>query len=193
MRNVFCDMDGVLVDFIGGAVPRVNEVLNNPPPELAQLAQEVKEEVGRNYVVEGDLEKYTPTGSKKASEFMYLVVHNDKEFWANLEWNPAGRELWEGIKGCNVTILTSPMDKRGAQESLEGKRVWLENNLGLCNIREVIFEHEKFLHATTEGEGNVLFDDFMSKVGPWRENGGLGFHFQNNAQEALAFLEEVNG
>ena len=166
MRNVFCDMDGVLVDFIGGAVPRVNEVLNNPPPELAQLAQEVREEVGRDYVVEGDLEKYTPTGSKKASE------------------------LWEGIKGCNVTILTSPMDKRGAQESLEGKRIWLENNLGLCNIREVIFEHEKFLHA---GEGNVLFDDFMSKVGPWRENGGLGFHFQNNAQEALAFLEEVNG
>ena len=82
------------------------------------------------------------------------------------------------------------MDKKGAQGSLEGKRIWLENNLGLSNIRGVIFEHEKFLHA---GEGNVLFDDFMSKVGPWRENGGLGFHFQNNAEEALAFLEEANG
>mgnify|MGYP002701320057 CR=1 FL=1 len=82
------------------------------------------------------------------------------------------------------------MDKRGAQESLEGKRIWLENNLGLCNIREVIFEHEKFRHA---GEGNVLLDDFMSNVGPWREHGGLGCHFQKNAQEALAFLEDVNG
>ena len=28
--------------------------------------------------------------------------------------------------------------------------------IGLSNIRGVIFEHEKFLHA---GEGNVLFDD----------------------------------
>ena len=190
MKRVFCDMDGVLVNFEKGAVKAVNKALERPPTGLSELAAEVVAELGRNYVTAKDLEKYTPNGSKKASEFMYLVVHNDVEFWATLEWNPEGRKLWEGIKNKNVTILTSPMDKRGAQESLEGKRIWLENNLGLSNIRGVIFEHEKFLHA---GEGNVLFDDFMSKVGPWRENGGLGFHFQNNAEEALAFLEEANG
>lgn len=191
--SVYCDMDGVLVNFVKGAVKAVNEALESPPEGLSELAAEVTEELGRNFVTAKDLEKYTPTGSKKASEFMYRVVEDDVEFWATLEWNPEGRALWEGIKNHNVTILTSPMDKRGKQGSLEGKRIWLENNLGLSNIRGVIFEHDKFLHATTGEEANVLFDDFMSKIAPWRENGGLGFHFQNNAQEALAFLEEANG
>ena len=192
MNRVYCDMDGVLVDFVGGVVPKVNEALRTPPEGLFELAQEVIAELGRNYVSAADLEKYTPTGSKKASEFMYRVVEDDVEFWANLEWNPEGKALWEGIKEKGVTILTSPMDKRGAQGSLEGKLIWLENNLGLDNIKGVVFEHEKFRYATTGGGNNVLFDDFMSKIGPWREEGGKGFHFQNNAKEALAFLEEAN-
>jgi hypothetical protein len=84
------------------------------------------------------------------------------------------------------------MDKKGAKGSLEGKLIWLEKNLGLGNIRGVVFEHEKFRYATNGGTNNVLFDDFMSKIAPWREEGGLGFHFQNNAEEALEFLEEAN-
>ena len=192
MRRVYCDMDGVLVNFEKGAVEAVNKALKRPPVGLSALAGEVVEELGRNFVTAKDLEKYTPTGSKKASEFMYRVVEDDVEFWANLEWNPEGKVLWEGIKEKGVTILTSPMDKRGAQGSLEGKMIWLEKNLGLSNIRGVVFEHEKFRYATAGGGNNVLFDDFMSKIGPWREEGGLGFHFQNNAKEALAFLEEAN-
>ena len=190
---VYCDMDGVLVNFVKGAVNAVNKALESPPEGLSELAAEVINELGRNFVTAKDLEKYTPTGSKKASEFMYRVVEDDVNFWATLEWNPEGKKLWEGIKRCNVTILTSPMDKRGKLGSLEGKRIWLENNLGLSNIREVIFEHDKFLHASKEGEANVLFDYFMSKIGPWRENGGHGFHFQDNAKEALEFLGEING
>ena len=192
MRKVFCDMDGVLVNFEKGAVEAVNKALKRPPAGLSALAGEVIEELGRNFVTAKDLEKYTPTGSKKASEFMYLVVHDDVEFWANLEWNPEGKKLWEGIKEKGVTILTSPMDKKGAQGSLEGKLIWLEKNLGLGNIKGIVFEHEKFRYANAGGTQNVLFDDFMSKVGPWREEGGLGFHFQNNAEEALTFLEEAN-
>lgn len=190
---VYCDMDGVLVNFVKGAVNAVNKALESPPEGLSELAAEVVKELGRNFVTAKDLEKYTPTGSKKASEFMYRVVEDDVSFWATLEWNPEGKKLWEGIRGHNVTILTSPMDKRGKLGSLEGKRIWLENNLGLSNIRGVIFEHDKFLHASRGGETNVLFDDFMSKIGPWRENGGHGFHFQDNAKEALEFLGEVNG
>ena len=192
MNRIYCDMDGVLVNFIKGAVETVNKALESPPTGLSDLAAAVIAELGRNYVTAKDLEKYTPTGSKKASEFMYQVVEDDVEFWANLEWNPAGKTLWEGIRGKDVTILTSPMDKRGAQGSLEGKLIWLEKNLGLDNIRGVVFEHEKFRYATVGGGNNVLFDDFMSKIGPWREEGGLGFHFQNNTEEALAFLEEAN-
>ncbi len=192
MNRVYCDMDGVLVDFVTGAVKAVNKALESPPAGLSELADEVIKELGRNFVTEQDLEKYTPTGSKKASEFMYRVVEDDVEFWANLEWNPAGKILWEGIREKGVTILTSPMDKRGAEGSLEGKLIWLEKNLGLDNIRGVVFEHEKFRYARVGGGYNVLFDDFMSKIGPWREEGGQGFHFQNNAEEALAFLEETN-
>ena len=44
MTKVFCDMDGVLVNFEKGAVEAVNKALESPPAGLLELAGEVVEE-----------------------------------------------------------------------------------------------------------------------------------------------------
>ena len=193
MNNIYCDMDGVLADFLTGAVERLNEILENPPPQFEEQAVAVATILGRCYVVKEDLEKYTETSCEEARSFMYEALEDDVDFWANLPWMPGGQELWEHIRQFNPRILTSPMDKRGKLGSLEGKRLWLERNGLLPNIRELIFEHDKFEHALDEnGEPNVLIDDFMAKIGPWREAGGIGIHHPDaDAPLAIAALEEL--
>lgn len=193
MNNIYCDMDGVLADFLTGAVARLNEVLENPPEQFHSEAVNVAAILGRPYVIKEDLEKYTESSCKEARDFMYNVLEDDVDFWANLPWMPGGQELWGYIRQFNPRILTSPMDKRGKLGSLEGKRLWLEKNGILPNIRELIFEHDKFEHALDEnGEPNVLIDDFMAKIGPWREAGGIGIHHPDaNAPLAIAALEEL--
>jgi 5'(3')-deoxyribonucleotidase len=192
MNNLYCDMDGVLVDFLTGAVRKLNEVLEDPTPEFREEAINVAAILGRTYVTSQDLEKYTDTACKEARGLMYRVLEDDTEFWATLPWMDGGRELWEYIRQFNPRILTSPMDRGGKRGSLEGKELWLNENLGLDNIRELIFEHNKYEYALDEdGKPNILIDDFMAKIGPWRKAGGIGIHHPDaNVSETIDALKE---
>ncbi len=190
--NLYCDMDGVLVDFLTGAVEQVNKCLNDPDHWLSDMAEEVRQEVGRDYITAADLEKYSEGASPAARRYMYYLVEDDREFWANLPWMEGGRELWNHISQYDPSILTSPMDKMGKKGSLLGKLDWLNRNLGLDTNREVIFAHNKYEYATSEdGEPNILIDDFLSKIEPWRAASGNGIHHQGNASQTIATLEEV--
>ena len=48
LYNIYCDMDGVLVDFEKGVVNKMNEELGSDSPKLPKLANKVIEELGRN-------------------------------------------------------------------------------------------------------------------------------------------------
>ena len=190
--GIYCDMDGVLVDFLTGAVARVNKYLNVNDHWLAPLAEEVRNEVGRDYVIPSDLEKYGPLASDAARKYMYYLLEDDREFWATLPWMPGGRKIWKHIKKYNPSILTSPMDKKGKKGSILGKLDWLNENLGLDTNREVIFAHNKYEYAKNEdSSSNILIDDFLSKIRPWRKHGGIGIHHLGDPSTTIATLEEV--
>ena len=84
------------------------------------------------------------------------------------------------------------MDKLGKNESLSGKLLWVEKNLGLSSDK-VNFEHKKWKYALSpDGKSNILIDDFQSKVEPFTEAGGIGIlHISaNNTIKILKLLEE---
>jgi 5'(3')-deoxyribonucleotidase len=156
------------------------------------MAEQVRQETGRDYVIAEDLEKYGDGASDAAREYMYYLVEDDREFWAQLPWMGGGQELWKHISQYEPSILTSPMDKKGKKGSLLGKLDWLNKNLGLDTNREVIFAHNKYEYATEkDGTENILIDDFLTKIEPWRIAGGKGIWHQGNTSQTIATLEEA--
>ena len=186
--KIYCDMDGVLCDFEKGVIKAINRELSSDNPKNPELAVAVVNDLGRNYVTVDDIQKFSPGKSSAATKYMYKLVHDDENFWANLDWQPGGKQLWAYIRKFEPDILTSPMDKQGHNESLAGKLIWVEKNLGLSPDR-VNFAHDKYKFAVSEdGKPNVLIDDFETKVKPFTEAGGIGI-LHLGAKNTIKILE----
>ena len=185
-------MDGVLCDFEKAVVDAINRELSSGNPKNPELAAKVVADLGRDNITAKDIAKYSPGKSKPAAKYMYNLVHDDEDFWANLPWQPGGKQLWSYIRQFDPDILTSPMDKAGKTESLSGKLIWVEKNLGL-DADKVNFAHDKYKFALSpEGKPNVLIDDFETKVKPFTEAGGIGIlHLgANNTIKILELLKD---
>ena len=84
------------------------------------------------------------------------------------------------------TILSSPLnfDRAG---SIKGKREWLSKHITVP-ADNVIFEHDKYKYAVTNGIPNILIDDWGVNIKKWRSAGGIGIKYQadENSLEDLA-------
>jgi len=169
--QIYCDMDGVLVDFEEGAVQRINRDIQdeNVTGELIDNLRAVLSELGRGEITKTDLSKMDKSVQlKPARSYMYEMLADDEEFWANLPWMPGGEELWAYVSKYDSYILTAPMDNKG-QGSEMGKRTWIENNLNpKPNVIEM--SHDKYNWAISkDGSPNILIDDFPTNTKPWNE------------------------
>lgn len=77
--EIYCDMDGVLVDFDERFKKLSNGIL---PKDYEQ-----------KYGIEA---------------FWELITKEGVGFWAGMSWMPDGKQLWEYIKKYNPTLLSAP-------------------------------------------------------------------------------------
>ena len=187
--KIYCDMDGVLVDFIKGVIVRMNEDIKDTSIQTKEMiklrnALETGEETK---VSMKDLDKHfkprTPL-IRAARNYMYKTLADDEEFWANLPWMPDGRELWEFISQFEPDILTSPM----GPGSERGKQRWIDEHLN-PKPKRVFMSREKYEWATN-GKPNILIDDFTSNTIPWENAGGIAI-LHTSATETIATLKEL--
>jgi hypothetical protein len=169
-------MDGVLCDFIGGAIKIVNETLENrdniTDPELKETIEKAIEELGKTSVDKNDLRINTP--NKNVRKLMKDLIRNNKDFWANLEWAKGGRVIWNAIAPYNPYILSAPMGK--SAESKAGKIEWIKKNLTPQPGR-IILDDDKWKHTDFDGKQGVLIDDMWFNIDEYREAGGIAiFH-----------------
>lgn len=99
--HIYCDLDGVLVDFRKKAM-EVTGIYT--PPEVMT--------------------------SKEKKYFWRSILNyerNGGEFWGEMDFMPDGRDLWDYIKKYNPTILTA---SGSAGDAPREKREWVQKHLG---------------------------------------------------------------
>ena len=125
--QIYCDMDGVLVDFEGAATKSINEALLNPPKGTEALCEAVRGFYGDSL----DLSDIKVGKQKRPHELKVLIgelFENDMDWWANLPFLEEGRKLWSVISKIEPMpmLLTSPMDHNGGTASAKGKILWVK-------------------------------------------------------------------
>jgi 5'(3')-deoxyribonucleotidase len=157
--TIFCDMDGVLVDFDKGYEELTNKSTRH-------------------------------TDSQDKNEFWKLFNNslNEKgiteyQYWANLDWQPGGQELWNYIKPYNPYILTAPTYN---PESKEGKRDWVKR---LDGIKNIYFKPAKF-KSDFSGKNRILIDDRIDTITNWNTQGGIGI-LHTSADNTIKQLKQL--
>ena len=170
--QIYCDMDGVLVDLEEGIIEALG--MEEMEEEIRTAAVQV--------VKSGELwqdfknEKKYPELNKGAKK-IFELISKDANFWANLPLKNDAQQLWSYISSLSPSpyILSAPWDK----ESGKGKLLWLsklaENLEPTPGRDKIILTHDKHLHAVNleTGRPNILVDDMDKYLEPWKKAGGI--------------------
>ena len=192
LPQIYCDMDGVLVDFEAGIVKQINDDLDmlqslSTNGSLARV-QKALASIGRDHIIIDDL-KGKAQHQRAIRNYMYSRVGNDSSFWYHLPWMPGGRELGAFISPYKPHILTSPMQ----QGSEIGKAFWVDENLKPNLPDRVFMSREKHKWAVDpQGRQNILIDDWLKNTVPWANAGGIAVqHVNGNTSATIATLKEL--
>ena len=174
--QIYCDMDGVLVDFVAGTVEHITKQLQTGE------AEELKEKIGRDYITDEDIHVNSPNRNNYVRDYMFKELNNHAEFWENLPWMPGGEELWNFISQFNPYILTAPM----GYGSEIGKQAWIDTHLQ-PSPSKVFMSHDKFKWAAAN---HILIDDFTKNTVPWDNEGGISI-LHTDTSKTIEKLEEI--
>ena len=168
--EIFCDLDGVLVDFERGFIE-----LSSNTEKLSPRAYEKKH--GKNSIWK-------------------LIDKLGEEFWTGLYWMSDGRELWDYIKRYDPIILSAPSNHPGC---ITGKTKWVKQNLGINDdpVRkpedvtpETRFILDKLKYKYAKGPQSILIDDTDEKIESWTKAGGTGI-LHDDATDTVRVLDKL--
>ena len=154
----FLDMDGVLVDFVGGVCKAFGvksySYLNYP--------------FTKNY-----WNFHKEISGATGSDYHEAIIK--KEFWANLGWMHDGNSIYELIIqkfGLDNVFLLTGTDVDPVDQVIAGKMKWIEDGPTEL-IDHVIFA--KCPKGCIASPDKILIDDKEKNVVDWNINDGKGF------------------
>ena len=105
-------------------------------------------------------------------------VNQVKGFWANLDWKPNGKRLYQFIAKYNPHVLSAYTSKDPSSKT--GKMKWLSKNTKIkrANIH-LVLRAQKKSYAKTGDKSNVLIDDYDKNIKEWEIAGGIGILHTN--------------
>jgi hypothetical protein len=184
--TIFCDMDGVLCDFDQGY-----EILTGMSTTEANLQPKV-------------IVKNPKTKKDEEVSFFWNLFRTklnekniqERDFWANLEFQPGGKELWDAIAPYTPNILSAPSVDftlpRNQQldpefnQAIQGKKMWISKNL--YNVGEEIFVPAA-QKATFAAPKHILIDDMFKNTTAWKASGGIAI-LHKDSSKTLSILKK---
>jgi hypothetical protein len=169
--KIFCDMDGVLTNF----VDRFLELESNP-------------------------ERLTPEEyDKKHGKYsMWDIIDlAGIEWWTGMNWMPDGQKLWTWLMPYKPTILSAPSKN---PNSRDGKMIWIKNHLNIKQSfytvnpnkwrphYRIILNSQK--HLFVRDKFDILIDDTASKVAAWKNAGGTAI-LHTNTNNTITELKKI--
>ena len=102
-------------------------------------------------------------------------INQVKGFWANLEWMPGAKRLYQFITKYDPHILSAASGRDPT--SRIGKMKWLSKNTNFSRGKiHIVKRSQKQSYATTNGNPNILIDDYIKNIREWESKGGIGIH-----------------
>lgn len=165
--KLYCDMDGVLVNFLAGA-------------------NKVTKESGFN-------EGWVDIANKSQDMAWDILSKKGPDFWIDLEWETQGRALWNSIQKYNPVILSaypySIEDPIIKTDAVLGKKEWIKRNIGdyFADTAVICSIYEKSIFAD---KNSILIDDFKWLIKEWENAGGIGILHKSHS-ETIEKLETL--
>ena len=166
MTILFCDMDGVLCDFVGAASKLLGVHFHDPV--------EWKNDKGQ-------------TQRRKV-----IIEKGGMEFWKNLPWMSDGKQLWAYIEPFSPHILSAYADW-DESPSKQGKLLWIQSHLRIPMKRIHLVERSQkkdFVKNPHTNEPNILIDDYERNIKEFKQAGGIGIHHVG-ARSTIIKLQEL--
>tara|TARA_Y100000034_G_scaffold129752_2_gene186823 strand:+ start:1770 stop:2402 length:633 start_codon:yes stop_codon:yes gene_type:complete len=187
--QIYCDMDGVLVDLLNGIAEAIGFKDLEPNIRAAAIQALESGEMWQDLIKK---DKEFPELSLGTKE-IFKVISNDVDFWASLPAMYDGSHVWNVISSLSPEpyILSAPWD----EESRKGKILWLSGLAGnldpLPSKDKIIITHEKHKYARNPetGKPNILIDDMDKFTDPWEAAGGIAIK-HTSAAETIRELEQ---
>ena len=122
-------------------------------------------------------------------EERWNAINQTKGFWANLEWMPGAKRLYQFIEKYDPYVLSAfsgrdPTSKVGKMKWLAKHTNWKRGKINL------VMRSHKQKYATTNGKPNVLIDDYEKNIKEWENKGGIGIH-HTNVGETISELKRI--
>lgn len=159
-------MDGVLVDFNQGFADIYYSIQGKMDPEVK------KKEAGQLYIKAG------------------------AQFWADLDWEEGGKELWDTASNLfeRVCILSSASAKTTEryEEVMAGKMLWLKKHTPEIPEDHIFIVGSKEQKQDYADKLSILVDDKAPTIQQWNAKGGYGIvHTASQYKKTIEELEDV--
>ena len=186
--KIFFDMDGVLVDFAGGAADAIMAAIEagdmsskrmrrlisyeGPDKELPITADYIEAITGIKDA-KGERTKWM----KRVGDAVFSVVGSGGHpYWSSLPSLPGFQQMIEHAQDLvgvdNVYVCTAPVrDETGGCES--GKRQWIADNTSIPADQVYVTENKPGVLADFPNETCILIDDRTKYCDAWRNGGGI--------------------
>jgi len=114
-------------------------------------------------------------------EERWKAINQTKGFWANLDWMPGAKRLYQFIEKYDPYVLSAYSGRDPSSKN--GKMKWLAKNTNWKKSRvNLVMRSHKQRYATTDGKPNVLIDDYIKNIREWEKKGGIGVHHTDVAK-----------